>query len=97
MEIVLLLMTTGVVLGFVLDKFPKIIQAIEKSISWAIYLLLFLLGISVGTNEQIINNLDSIGWQALVITIGGVVGSVLLAWLLYVLVFNKTKTEEDTV
>jgi uncharacterized membrane protein YbjE (DUF340 family) len=50
---------------------------------WAIYLLLFLLGIAIGTNEIIVRNLPTLGLKALLISIGGVVGSVLFASIAY--------------
>lgn len=58
-------------------------KKIQKGISLTILALLFLLGISVGSNGQLMDNLDTIGWEALVITCGAVAGSVLCAWLVY--------------
>jgi len=80
---VLLVMLAGIIIGFFINRFPRVIKANDKLISWAIYLLLFLLGISVGLNKTIIRNLDKIGVQAVIITIGAVSGSVLTLWILY--------------
>ena len=84
---VLLVMLAGIVVGYVIKRFPKAIRANDKLISWAIYLLLLLLGISVGLNQKIIQNLDKIGMQAAIITLGAISGSVLSLWLIYRLYF----------
>lgn len=86
---VLLVMLAGILTGFFINNSPRLIKANEKLISWAIFLLLFLLGISVGINKTIIRNLDQIGFQALIITLGAITGSVITLWILYRYFFNK--------
>ncbi|MCT4602455.1 MAG: lysine exporter LysO family protein [Marinifilum sp.] len=86
---VLVLMTLGIAIGFFVGKFPKIIKGVDKMTTWSIYLLLFLLGIGVGLNEKIINNLHSIGLQALILTIGAVAGSLIFAYITYKLFFKS--------
>ena len=87
------IMTLGIILGFILRQRKSLILANDKLIIWAIYLLLFLLGVSIGTNETIMKSLPTLGIKALVITIGGVIGSVLLAWLTYRLFFKKKEPQ----
>ncbi len=91
---VLILMTAGIAIGMFVNKLPRLIKTADKLISYAIYLLLFLLGISVGLNKRIIENLDTIGLRALLITLGSVAGSVLVAWVLYRFLFQTEKTKE---
>jgi uncharacterized membrane protein YbjE (DUF340 family) len=83
MTTVIVVMLAGILIGFAINRFPKVIRANDKMISWAIYLLLFLLGISVGLNKTIVQNLDKIGLQAAIITLGAISGSVLSLWLVY--------------
>ena len=83
MIIVLLLMLAGILAGFALRQKSIVLKINEKLTSVAIYILLFLLGISVGLNKTIIQQLDKIGIQALIITIGAISGSVLTLWILY--------------
>ncbi|RUT79696.1 LysO family transporter [Ancylomarina longa] len=85
---VLALMTIGILLGFFINQRPKIIKAVDKMTNWAIYLLLFLLGIGVGLNKKIINNLPTIGVQAVILTIGALIGSLILAYITYNLFFK---------
>ncbi|WP_299124272.1 LysO family transporter [uncultured Tenacibaculum sp.] len=84
---VLLVMTLGIVLGYVFRNQSKIIRFSEKATSMVIYLLLFLLGIGVGLNKTIVSNMGSIGLQALLITLGAMFGSLLLAYFTYKLFF----------
>ncbi len=84
-------MTIGIILGFTIQNKSKVVKAIDPMINIAIYALLFLLGISVGTNETIINNLDTLGAQALLLTFGGVMGSVVLAFFTYKFFFETKK------
>jgi len=84
-------MTIGIIIGFTIQDKRKIVKAIDPMISMAIYALLFLLGISVGTNEIIISNLDTLGAQALLLTLGGVMGSVVLAFFTYKFFFKTKK------
>ncbi|MBI9055155.1 MAG: LysO family transporter [Bacteroidales bacterium] len=88
---VLLLMTAGTVLGWFIHKRKKILKVSSELTNWAIYLLLFLLGVSVGTNEKILNNFSQIGWQAISITLFAVAGSILTSWLTYIIFFKKNE------
>lgn len=87
MLIVIGLMVSGILLGYLFRE--KNLKFIQKLITLAIFALLFLLGLSVGTNDQIMDNLDTIGLDALIITSGAVVGSVLCAWGIYKFYFSK--------
>ena len=52
-------------------------------------LLLFLLGISVGANKDIVDNLVTLGGQAFLLALAGTVGSVLAGWGVYCLFFKE--------
>jgi uncharacterized membrane protein YbjE (DUF340 family) len=84
---VLIIMTAGTILGYLIRNRAGLIRYIEHSINTAIYLLLFSLGISVGANETIIRNLGTLGLAALALTAGAVAGSVGLSYLTYQLFF----------
>ena len=85
---VILIMTSGMLLGYLFRNQKWIKNAVGHIITWAIYLLLLLLGISVGTNETIIRNLGTIGINAFLLTIGAVVGSIMVSWYTYILFFR---------
>lgn len=86
---VIIIMTSGMVAGYFLRNIKSVSKPVGIVITWAIYLLLFFLGISVGTNETIISNIGKIGFQALLLTIGAVTGSILLSWVTYNYFFRK--------
>ena len=89
MGIVIGLMVTGIILGYLFRE--RNLKIIHKLINYAIFLLLFLLGITVGANGDIMNNLDTIGYDALFITLAAVTGSVLCAWGVYRFFFATSK------
>ena len=66
-----------------------ILQKTEKTISLTIFLLLFILGVSIGSNSLIVNNLGKFGWQAIILAVSGVLGSLLAARLVLQLFFKK--------
>jgi uncharacterized membrane protein YbjE (DUF340 family) len=88
MTIILLLMFSGIIFGMVFGKYPMILKFNEKLLNVAIYILLLLLGISIGGNDKVISNLYSIGFQSLIITIGAISGSVAFCWLIYKTFFH---------
>lgn len=93
MFIVIGIMFAGIATGYLLRRF-KLLQKVGVSISYTIYLLLFLLGISVGANKEIVDNLTNLGGQALLLALVGTMGSLLAAWGVYHLFFKKGVANE---
>lgn len=81
------IMLCGILLGRLLRG--RNTAAVSRVITVLIWALLFLLGIEVGSNPKIIGGLQTLGFEALVLTIGGSTGSVLAAWALWTKVSNK--------
>ncbi|GAE14812.1 LysO family transporter [Bacteroides pyogenes] len=75
------LMLTGMLAGYLLRK--RNLARIQSVITGLIWLLLFFLGVEVGSNEAIIRGLHTIGLEAVVLTLGGTLGSVVAAWALW--------------
>lgn len=92
---VLLVMTAGIIVGAFVHKKPLLIKANDQLISLAIYVLLFLLGISVGLNKTIVQNIGRLGYQALIITLGAVFGSVLFSWIVFRVFFASEADKKD--
>jgi uncharacterized membrane protein YbjE (DUF340 family) len=82
-------MFSGIIAGIFIHHKPRLIKINDRLISTAIYILLFLLGISVGLNKTIIQNIGTLGFQALIITVGAISGSVLMSWLIYRIFFRS--------
>ncbi len=86
------IMAGGIAAGYFFRNI-RLLQKIDTSIFYTILLLLLLLGISVGSNENIVNNLTTLGGQALLIALAGTAGSVLAAWAVWHFFF-KRETEK---
>lgn len=69
----------GIVAGRLLRTHSRPLRAADWLAAAAIYGLLFLLGLLVGGDRSIMGALEELGAQALVLSVGSVAGSVLLA------------------
>lgn len=83
MHTVLFFLVAGTILGMVLNKQKWVLETADKATHWAIYLLLFLLGLSVGANETVMQSLGVLGWQAFLLSVGTVSGSAIAASIVY--------------
>ena len=88
---VLIIMLMGILAGLLARNKPKLVRWNDRAVNLAIYLLLFLLGVSVGGNQQIMANLGSLGLKALALALGAVAGSVSLSCLVYKYFFEARK------
>lgn len=85
---ILLIMFFGIGMGYLFKNIP-LLQQTEKSISVTIIALLFILGLSVGSNKLIIQNFGTFGWQAAVLATSSLLGSIITSWVVYRLFFKK--------
>lgn len=90
MFIVILFIFLGITTGWFLRTRIKsktvgtsIAKWSSRITTWLIWLLLFMLGIEVGSNEQIISALPTLGVEALVLSVFATLGSCVLAWALW--------------
>lgn len=84
-------MALGVLAGYLFRN--KKVTWIQKVITFFIWLLLFLLGVDAGGDESVIQSFPNIGMEALIITAAAVLGSVVLAKLLWNYL-RKSKKED---
>jgi len=92
MFIIIALMFGGIGIGYLFRR-VAFLQKTGTGITYTIYLLLFLLGISVGTNDTIMNNLGTLGIEAALIAFAGTMGSVLAAWGIYHFFFKRKEAK----
>ena len=78
---VLAITFSGIALGYLLRRMAWL-GHLGKSITYTIWLLLLFFGLQVGANEQVVANLDTLGVKALEISVAGVLGSCVTAWIL---------------
>ena len=81
------LMLGGMAIGFLLRR--QEFSWINKVITSLIWVLLFLLGVEVGGNRQIVEGLATLGVEAFTITLACVLGSCIFAWGLWYLLHKK--------
>lgn len=92
---VISLMLAGIVTGFFLRK--KKTNWIHLAITGFIWILLFLLGLEVGSNRHIIAGLHTLGIEALLISCASTLGSILAARGLYTFLKRKKQlSSKDT-
>jgi len=83
MIIIFIMLIAGALTGHYYKSNRYIVKYIHKVSFWAVLILLFLLGFSVGQNEVIINNLHKIGLKSLVLSTAAVMGSVLVSMFVH--------------
>ncbi len=77
-------LATGVVLGL-LWRHPRLKAVAGFLQKFGVFLLVFCMGLSLGTQRDIVDNLATVGWQALVMAVFVVLGSVLCTWGIHAL------------
>ncbi|MBQ4132169.1 MAG: LysO family transporter [Desulfovibrionaceae bacterium] len=86
---ILALLVIGVPIGFKLRPFTCFKKVSEKVVGISVYLILLLLGAGLGANQNLMSQLAEMSYAAVVITLGAVVGSALVSWLVYRLFFIR--------
>lgn len=81
MFIVIGFMLVGILVGYLLRS--KKIRFIQGLIIALIWVLLFLLGLEIGSNKNVIAQFGKLGLEAFLIATAGTLGSVVLAKLLW--------------
>ncbi|MFI3280387.1 MAG: LysO family transporter [Rikenellaceae bacterium] len=88
MFIIIAIIIVGILIGTQIrsDKAPAVTS---KLLFIIVHVLLLVMGIVVGGNETIVNNLSTIGLKAFIITFGSFMGSVICAAIIYRYVFKR--------
>ncbi len=77
--VVLFLLIVSICIGIMLRRFRGL-RRIERTSTWTVWMLIFVFGISLGSNDEIVNDFAGFGLTALIVAFAGVAGSVLVAW-----------------
>ncbi len=78
---IIIVIVAGVAIGYVFRR-CNWLRRIDKTISGTVYVMLFVLGITVGANEVLLKHWASIGGQALLLSVAGVAGTLTAVCLL---------------
>ena len=82
-------LVSGLIVGYLVRG--KNLNKIGKIITILIWILLFCLGVKVGTDETVVAKLPIIGMEALLITIAAVAGSIFFSWVLWRLLIKRNQ------
>lgn len=77
--IILLILFLSVSAGTMLRKY-RIVRHIGKTSTWTVWMLIFVFGVSLGSNKEIVSDFGRFGMTAAIVGLMGVAGSVLAAW-----------------
>ncbi len=88
----ILTVIAGVGCGYALRRL-RFLQGVSHTITLTICFMLFVLGLTVGGNEQLMARLGHFGGQALLICTASMTGSAIGGWLVYRYVFKREVTE----
>ncbi|MBP8757896.1 MAG: LysO family transporter [Prevotella sp.] len=85
---ILFLLFLGIGIGYLMRNLRGV-RHVEKTTRLTIFALLFVFGITIGSNHSLLNNIAYFGWQAVVIAVFGIVGSFGASYL-----FNRVLTKK---
>lgn len=91
---IIILFIIGFGVGLLIRRWLKTTKPVEYMVTIAIWLLLFILGASVGTNRVVMENLPTLGIWALVIAAGAVGGSIATVSLIQHYFFSQNKSKK---
>ncbi|MFO7862845.1 MAG: LysO family transporter [Salinivirgaceae bacterium] len=80
---VLVIMTLGMGAGLLLRRRKRVLKMVDKAMLLAVFVLLFLMGVAIGSDAQIMSNLHNVGLAAVIVSVAAIAGSVLLAWVVF--------------
>ena len=83
------IMLSGMAVGFLLRK--RQLKVVPHLVTVLIWLLLFFLGVEVGSNPQVIEGITSLGLEALWLALAGLAGTILFSWALWKWVSSRQK------
>lgn len=87
---VLILLLLGIASGYIFRN-VGVLKNIDKSVSATVLLMLFVFGVSIGTNDELINNLGRYGVHAAILASFGTAGSLLASYFACKVLFGKKK------
>ena len=90
MFIVIAFIFMGIMLGYTVRK--KQTEWLSRLITVLVWMLLFLMGIEVGGNDHIMSSLPTLGVEALVVSVLAILGSCVVAWMLWKYINKKGGT-----
>jgi len=86
---VVAIMLCGMAVGFLIRK--RKLKIAPHAVTVFIWLLLFFLGVEVGSNPQVVGGIRELGVEAVWLALTGIAGTVLFSWALWRWVNSKKR------
>lgn len=90
---IMAIMFVGIALGYLVRK-VRGIEHVSSTTMLTIVLLLFVMGCEIGGNPRIVENLTSLGVEALLLSVSATLGSILMAWAVYCRFFRGKEGDD---
>ena len=82
-------LVAGAIIGLLRGGFTDVEKRyVSLAMTCLVFVLILLMGLKTGSNEQVISNLGVYGLQSLLITVGAIIGSIIFAMLFEKLLFR---------
>jgi uncharacterized membrane protein YbjE (DUF340 family) len=91
---VIAIVVLGVLIGFLVRELKSFLKVINVLVNASIYILLLLLGISVGSNRDIMAHLGTIGLKSLALSMAAIAGSMAVGFIVQRFAFREKANEE---
>lgn len=85
---ILILLAVSVALGYSLRK-VKFVARFSDTVQYTVYVMLFVFGLTIGSNPHVMDNLGEFGLQAVILAASGIAGSIVFIYL-----FNRLTTKK---
>lgn len=83
----------SLILGIIIGcrfSLPEKLYRFNNYLTWfGLVILLFFMGLLVGSNEEILKHLDNLGFKALILATGSILGSIFFVRLLDNTIFKR--------
>lgn len=90
---VVAIMFLGVAIGY-LARNLRAVKGVTSTTTITIVVLLFVMGVEIGGNQQVVRNLIGLGGEALIIAVAATLGSLIAARIIYK-VFYKGECNDE--
>jgi len=94
MEQSIIALLVGIGFGYLFRNRKKSLKVFDGATMLFILILLFFMGVNLGKNQVVLQNITTAGLKALLISVGGIAGSICISLPVYRLFFKEYKDEK---
>ena len=83
MPIILLILAMGVLIGLSVTKISSLLKTKEWILTTALYLILFMIAITIGLEDSIVKNIENIRWTGFLLLVLAMSGGIITCRIFY--------------